>query len=65
MHDGSLVTLRETVEIYDDGGHPNPYLDPKIEVLELTDEEIDALVAFMEALEGEGYFDTPPAVFPQ
>jgi cytochrome c peroxidase len=65
MHDGSLVTLRETVEIYDDGGHPNPYLDPKIEVLDLTVEEIDALVAFMEALEGEGYFDTPPAAFPQ
>jgi cytochrome c peroxidase len=65
MHDGSLETLRETVEIYDDGGHPNPYLDPKIEVLDLTEEEIDALVAFMEALEGEGYQDTPPTAFPQ
>jgi cytochrome c peroxidase len=65
MHDGSLETLRETVEIYDDGGHPNPYLDPKIEVLNLTEEEIDALVAFMEALEGEGYFENPPAAFPQ
>jgi cytochrome c peroxidase len=65
MHDGSLATLRETVEIYDDGGHPNPHLDPKIEVLDLTEEEIDALVAFMEALEGEGYLDTPPAAFPQ
>ena len=65
MHDGSLATLRETVEIYNDGGHPNPYLDPKIEALNLTEEEIDALVAFMEALEGEGYEDTAPVTFPQ
>ena len=59
MHDGSLTTLSETVEIYVEGGHSNPYLDPKIEVLDLTEEEIDALVAFMEALEGEGHRDTP------
>ncbi|MEE9185279.1 MAG: hypothetical protein V3U39_12515 [Acidimicrobiia bacterium] len=26
--------------------------------------EIDALVAFLEALEGEGYHDTPPLSFP-
>ncbi len=65
MHDGSMITLRETVEIYDDGGHPNPYLDPKIEVLNLTEEEIDALVAFMEALDGEGYEDTAPVAFPK
>ena len=65
MHDGSLKTLRDTVEIYDDGGHPNPYLDPKIKELKLTEEEIDALVAFLEALNGEGYMDTAPAAFPQ
>ncbi len=65
MHDGSVATLREVLELYNDGGHPNPHLDPKIEPLNLTDEEIDALVAFMEALEGEGYQDTPPSTFPQ
>jgi cytochrome c peroxidase len=65
MHDGSIATLREVVELYDDGGEANPYLDPKIKPLDLTDEEVDALVAMMEALTGEGYMDTAPASFPK
>jgi cytochrome c peroxidase len=65
MHDGSIATLREVVELYNRGGHRNPHLDPKIEPLNLTDAEIDALVAFIHALEGEGYQDRAPAVFPQ
>ena len=65
MHDGSIQTLREVVELYDLGGNPNPQLDLKIKPLDLTDEEVDQLVAFMEALEGEGYQDTVPSSFPQ
>ena len=65
MHDGSMATLLEVVEHYDDGGHTNPYLSPMISPLNLTDDEIDALVAFMEALEGEGYQDIAPSAFPQ
>ena len=65
MHDGSIATLREVVELYNRGGEANPHLDPKIQPLNLTEEEIDALVAMIEALEGEGYQDTPPAAFPQ
>jgi cytochrome c peroxidase len=65
MHDGSLATLREVVEFYNRGGVKNPWLDPKIKPLELTAEEIDALVAFMQALEGEGYQDVAPSSFPQ
>jgi cytochrome c peroxidase len=65
MHDGSIATLREVVELYNRGGEKNPWLDPKMKPLNLTREEIDALVAFMQALEGEGYQDTPPASFPQ
>ena len=65
MHDGSQATLREVVEFYDRGGHPNPWLDAKIGPLNLTDEQKDALVAFMEALNGEGYADSMPALFPQ
>ena len=65
MHDGSISTLREVVEHYNKGGTPNPHLSAKIKSLNLTDQEIDALVAFMEALDGEGYMDTPPAAFPQ
>lgn len=65
MHDGSVATLREVVLHYDKGGNPNPYLDPKMEKLGLTDGEVDALVQFMEALTGEGYQDVAPAEFPQ
>ncbi|MFQ5600392.1 MAG: cytochrome-c peroxidase [Candidatus Krumholzibacteriia bacterium] len=64
MHDGSLQTLREVVEHYNQGGNPNPHLSPMIEPLDLAADEIDALVAFMQALEGEGYQDTPPEAFP-
>jgi cytochrome c peroxidase len=65
MHDGSTATLREVVEFYNRGGIKNPWLDPKIKPLGLTDAEIDALVAFMQALDGEGYQDTAPTSFPQ
>jgi len=64
MHDGSVPTLRAVVELYNKGGIPNPHLDRKIRPLRLTGDEIDALVKFMEALEGEGYLDKPPNTFP-
>lgn len=65
MHDGSIPTLREVVELYNKGGIANPGRDIKLKPLQLTDTEIDALVAFLESLEGEGYQDTPPKAFPQ
>lgn len=65
MHDGSVATLREVVDLYNRGGHANPHLDVKIEPLGLTAEEVDAIVAFLEALNGEGFHDTPPASFPR
>ena len=65
MHDGSVATLKEAVELYNRGGEKNPALDPKIQKLGLTDPEIDALVAFMRALDGEGYQDTAPTAFPE
>jgi cytochrome c peroxidase len=64
MHDGSIATLREVVEHYNRGGEKNPWLDPKIVPLELTEAEAAALVEFLQALEGEGYQDTPPSSFP-
>jgi cytochrome c peroxidase len=65
MHDGSIATLREVIEFYNRGGEPNPTISPRMGKLGLTDTEIDALVAFLQSLEGEGYQDTPPLVFPQ
>lgn len=65
MHDGSLATLRDVVDHYDKGGHANPWLSPKMKPLGLTEAEKEALVAFMQALEGEGFLDTAPVLFPQ
>ena len=65
MHDGSLATLRDVVQHYNKGGTPNPWLSPKLKPLGLSDAEVDALVAFMQALNGEGFLDTAPALFPQ
>jgi cytochrome c peroxidase len=56
MHDGSLATLRDVVVHYNNGGVTvegdpvNDFLSGGIRPLDLTDEEIDALVAYMEAL---------------
>jgi cytochrome c peroxidase len=52
MHDGSLRTLRDVVVFYAKGGAPNPVLDPRIRPLDLSESEIDDLVAFLEALTG-------------
>lgn len=65
MHDGSLPTLRAVVEHYNKGGIRNPHLDPKIKRLNMTEDEVDALVKLMEALKGEGYLDSAPSVFPR
>ena len=50
MHDGSLGTLRDVVGLYDLGGGANPNLDRRLNPLRLTPEEIDALVAYLNAL---------------
>ena len=54
MHDGSFKDLREVVEFYNEGGTRNaPGLDDEIEPLELTDEQVGFIVAFLEALSPE------------
>jgi cytochrome c peroxidase len=65
MHDGSIPTLREVVELYNRDGISNPYLSGRIVPLGLTPAEIDALVAFLRSLEGQGYQDAAPKAFPR
>jgi cytochrome c peroxidase len=66
MHDGSLKTLEEVVELYDKGGIPNKNLDPTVKPLHLTAAEKSELVEFLKALSGEGWqnVQAPPS-FPQ
>jgi cytochrome c peroxidase len=65
MHDGSLQTLRDVILFYAQGGTQNPHLDTQVRTLDLSPDDIDALVDFLEALNGEGFFDRAPAAFPQ
>lgn len=58
MHDGSLKTLRQVVDYYVGGGNANPQLDRRIRPLELTGQERQDLVAFLESLTGTLPADT-------
>ena len=70
MHDGSLATLEAVIDVvvhYNNGGvnkegDPiNPYLGGGIRPLKLTEQQIDDLVAFMEALTSERFADQAKA----
>lgn len=52
MHDGSLKTLSQVVDYYVGGGNSNEHLDPLIRPIELSGQQRDALVAFLESLNG-------------
>jgi cytochrome c peroxidase len=53
MHDGSFSTLREVIGFYRRGGHPHEGIDPLIRPLDITDQEIDDLLAFLGSLTGD------------
>jgi cytochrome c peroxidase len=66
MHDGSLKTLEEVVEYYDKGGTPNKNLDERMVKLNLTAQDKSDLVAFLRALDGEGWQQlVAPKQFPK
>jgi len=50
MHDGSIRTLEDVVDFYNRGGGANKHLDPVLGPLELSKDEVAALVAFLKAL---------------
>ncbi len=59
MHNGAYKTLREIIVHYNDGGihelggESIGVIDEKVKVLNLTEQEIDDLVAFLESLTGQ------------
>ena len=61
MHDGSLKTLKEVVQHYNNGGvtpanaKANAFLSGGIRPLKLEQQQIDDLVAFMKALTSPEY----------
>ncbi len=56
MHDGSMATLEEVMELYNKGGEKNPFLG-SVRVLNLTDQEIKDIIAFLESLTSPEFAD--------
>jgi cytochrome c peroxidase len=65
MHDGSMPTLEEAVLHYWRGGFSNPWLSERMTPVPMSRDDLVALVAFLRALDGEGYADVAPRSFPQ
>jgi cytochrome c peroxidase len=63
MHDGSLTSLKQVVEFYDDGFTYRPSLAPQIKHLKLTSREQADLVAFLGTLTSKDP-DVPAPNFP-
>lgn len=53
MHNGMLHTLEDVVEFYNQGGGEDSNKDSRLSALSLTEQEKQALVAFLESLSGE------------
>jgi len=65
MHSGGYASLREAVEFFDRGGGDHPHVPTErleLRPLHLTPREIDALVAFLEALTDLPDVDAPDRV---
>lgn len=62
MHNGTLGTLAEVVEFYDQGGGNHPNKDSRLRPLGLIPSEKSDLVAYLEALSGDS-FDTDEYVW--
>lgn len=65
MHDGSEKTLKEVIEFYNRGGDVDENKSPFITPLGLSDQEVNDLVEFMKALEGEPIEVAIPELPPQ
>lgn len=53
MHNGSLSTLEQVIRFYNQGGFPNETLDSLIKPLNLSNQEINHLVSFLNSLTGD------------
>ena len=60
MHDGSSKTLKDVVDFYAGGGNSNPYLDKQIKKIDLSPQDRQDLVSFLQSLDGQ----IPPNIGP-
>jgi prepilin-type N-terminal cleavage/methylation domain-containing protein len=60
MHDGSMTSLREVIAYYNGLEHTAPSrLDPRLHSLPLSDEEMEAIVAFLQTLTPANFEKAP------
>ncbi len=59
MHDGSMTTLEEVIEHYNNGGENHIHKNEIIHPLNLTEREKEDLRAFLNALTDEGFVNNP------
>jgi cytochrome c peroxidase len=59
MHDGSLATLEDVVELYDRGGNGDVTTDPLIHPLGLSADQKSDLVAFLRSLTDQAFLADP------
>jgi cytochrome c peroxidase len=62
MHNGSSVTLMDVMKHYEKGGIDRPSRSPLMMAIDLTAQDRQDLVAFMETLTGNPEGDTAPAL---
>ena len=55
MHDGSLETLWDVIEFFNQGGERNPFLDAEMKPLGLSASEVEDLVNFLGALTSDRF----------
>lgn len=60
MHNGVFANLKEVVDFYDRGGGEDSHKSPRIKPLNLTEEEKEALISFLESLSGDEVKVEPP-----
>lgn len=59
MHDGSILTLDEVVEHYNNGGYDHPQKSSLIKPMNLTGKEKEDLVSFLKALNDDSFVTNP------
>jgi cytochrome c peroxidase len=67
MHNGTFWDLFEVVEFYNEGGGENEFASTKTDIikpLDLSDEEVEDLVAFLESLSGDEITMSTPTLPP-
>lgn len=62
MHNGSVATLQDVIELYNRGGIERPSRDPEIRPLGLSADDKADLIAFLDTLNGNG---EPAATAPE